>query len=212
MAGGALYRGTGDHLNPGPSRDERRHNDLVAAARRPLRGNYRVGVVGPGGAGKSTITACRGSTFALLRAHQDRVVALDADAGFGELGEKIDPGARDSYQELATDRALFGGTDRGRRSPRSSTGAAIHRLNRDFAVQIIDCGATRDSPLTVEIIRSLAALIVVNSSVAGGLTVAMHTLHWVAEREQGRLLPRTMLVFNDSHAKTDKATRAATRE
>lgn len=71
-------------INLGLSPDEKYELDLHARVRRNPRGSYQIAVVGlKGGAGKTTLTAALGSTLAQVRA--DRILALDADPGAGNL-------------------------------------------------------------------------------------------------------------------------------
>src|SRR5271156_15615 len=101
-----LYIASFNLVNLGQSPDERYQGELETKIRSPFRGTYKIGVLGKGGVGKSTISASVGSVFAELR--QDaRVVAIAADTGFGKLGSRIDPAASGSYWELAADSALF---------------------------------------------------------------------------------------------------------
>jgi hypothetical protein len=79
-------------VNLGQSPDERYQGELETKIRSPLRGTYKIGVLGKGGVGKSTVSASVGSVFAELR-QDDRVVAIDADTGFGKLASRIDPAA-----------------------------------------------------------------------------------------------------------------------
>ncbi len=97
-----VYRSTFKLINLGQSPDERYEDELVAKVRSLLRGTYKIGVLGKGGVGKSTIAAGVGSIFAELR-QDDRVVAIDADTAFGKLAARIDPQASGSYWELASD-------------------------------------------------------------------------------------------------------------
>ena len=83
-------------INLGPSARERQEAEYEAAIQSVLRGNYKVGVLGKGGVGKTTVPASVGSILAELR-RQDRVVAVDADTAFGRLGSMIDPRASGSY-------------------------------------------------------------------------------------------------------------------
>src|ERR1700745_204193 len=100
-----VYRATFGLINPGPSTQEKREAADEADITSALHGNFKVGVLGKGGVGKTTIAACVGSIFAELR-RQDRVVAVDADTAFGRLGSRIDPRTSGSYWELAADRNL----------------------------------------------------------------------------------------------------------
>ena len=63
-------------MNLGPSPEERRLAELEAVIRGPLRGRFKIGVMGKGGVGKTTVSACIGSLLAELRP-DDRVVAID---------------------------------------------------------------------------------------------------------------------------------------
>jgi MinD-like ATPase involved in chromosome partitioning or flagellar assembly len=76
-----------------------------AAIASTLRGTYKVGVLGKGGVGKTTVVASVGSIFAEIR-RQDRIVAIDADTAFGRLGSRIDPHTKGSYWELASSKDL----------------------------------------------------------------------------------------------------------
>ena len=100
-----IYNGTFGLINLGPSPDELRQAELEAKIRSLLRGHYKIGVMGKGGVGKTTVAASVGSIFAELR-QDDRVVAIDADTAFGKLGSRVDPKAAGSYWELAADQHL----------------------------------------------------------------------------------------------------------
>ena len=97
-----LYSLTFGLVNLGPSPDDVTVAELEAKIKWVFRGHYKVGVLGKGGVGKTTVSASVGSVFAELR-QDDRVVAVDADTAFGKLGSRIDPRAPGSYWELASD-------------------------------------------------------------------------------------------------------------
>ena len=100
-----IYNATGGLVNLGQSPDELQEAHLEARIRTLLRGQYKIGVLGKGGVGKTTVAACVGSIFAELRP-DDRVVAIDADTAFGKLGARVDPHAVGSYWDLAADEHL----------------------------------------------------------------------------------------------------------
>lgn len=225
----ALYRATLGHLNLGPGPDEVRQAELEAKIRGALRGHYKIGVMGKGGVGKTTVSASIGSVFAEIR-QDDRVVAIDADTAFGKLGSRVDPKAPGSYWELASDQHLETFADVRSRVGNNAAGLfvlagegtparrrvldpaiyreATSRLDRYFTISIIDCSSTMDSPVTQEVLRDLDAMVVVSSPWVDGAAVAGQTLDWLAARGLTRLLQRTVIVLNDSDGHADKRTRS----
>ena len=224
-----LYGATFGLVNLGPSPDELRQAELEVKIKSVFRGHYKIGVLGKGGVGKTTVSASVGSVFAELR-QDDRVVAVDADTAFGKLGTRIDPKAQGSYWELASDRHLDSFADvrarvgnnaaglfvlAGEASParRRVLDPAIYReatshLDRYFSISIIDCSSTIDSPVTQEVLRDLDALMVVSSPWVDGAAAAGQTLDWLANRGLISLLQRTVIVLNDSDGHADKRTRS----
>jgi MinD-like ATPase involved in chromosome partitioning or flagellar assembly len=225
----ALYKATFGLVNVGPSPDEIRRAELETKIKSVLRGHYKVGVMGKGGVGKTTVSACVGSVFAELR-QDDRVVAIDADTAFGKLGIRVDPKAQGSYWELASDQHLETFADVRSRVGNNAAGLfvlagettparrrvldpaiyreATTRLDRHFTISIIDCSSTMDSPVTQEVLRDLDALIVVSSPWVDGAAAAGQTLDWLASRGLTGLLQRTVIVLNDSDGHADKRTRS----
>ena len=216
-------------VRPRPSAAQLQEAQCVAAIRTVLRGNYKVGVLGKGGVGKTSVAATVGSLFAELRGH-DRVVAIDADTAFGRLISRIDPASTASFWELTADRDLRSFGDLARRLGRNSAGLyvlggepasgprrvldsaiyreAARRLDRYFTISVIDCGSTMDAAVTQEVLRDLDALIVVSSPWADGASAAARTMEWMADQGLGTLLDNTVVVLNDSDGHADKRTRA----
>jgi MinD-like ATPase involved in chromosome partitioning or flagellar assembly len=225
----AVYRASFKSINLGQSPDERYQAELEAKIRSLLRGKYKIGVLGKGGVGKSTIAASVGSVFAEFRL-DDRVVAIDADTAFGKLASRIDPSTAGSYWELATDRHLFSFGDIRSRVGSNKTGlfvlagetatarrrvldAAIYReaalqLDKHFTLSIVDCGSTLDSPVTQEVLTDVDALIVVSSPWYDGASAAGQTLEWLANGGHTGLLHRTVVVVNDSDGHAARRDRA----
>jgi MinD-like ATPase involved in chromosome partitioning or flagellar assembly len=219
-------------INPSPSTEEIRQTELEAKIRSVLRRHYKVGVMGKGGVGKTTVAASLGSVLAEAR-QDDRVVAVDADTSFGKLGSRIDPKAG-SYWDLTADRDVQSFTDVRSRLGNNAAGLlvlagervparrrvldpaiyreATSRLDRHFSISIIDCGSTIDSPVTQEVLRDLDALIVVSSPWVDGAAAAGQTLDWLASRGMTHLLSRTILALNDSDGHADKRTRSVLAE
>ena len=226
----AVFKATFGLVNLGPSAGEKRDAAYEATIGSALRGNYKVGVLGKGGVGKTTVAASVGSIFAELR-RQDRVVAIDADTAFGRLGSRIDPRTNGSYWEIAADKNLRSFADVSTRVGSNSAGLyvlageptagprrvldpalyreATSRLDRHFTIAIIDCGSTMDAPVTQEALSDLDALIVVSSPWADGAGAAAQTMEWLAAHGRTSLLRRTVVVLNDSDGHSDKRHRSA---
>jgi MinD-like ATPase involved in chromosome partitioning or flagellar assembly len=225
----AVYKMTFGLVNPGPSPEELRQAELEARVKVVMRGHYKVGVMGKGGVGKTTVSASIGSVFAELR-QEDRVVAIDADTAFGKLGSRVDPKAMGSYWELAADQHLETFADVRSRVGNNSAGLfvlageasparrrvldpaiyreATARLDRYFSITVVDCSSTMDTPVTQEVLRDLDALVVVSSPWVDGAAAAGQTMDWLANRGLTSLLRRTVVVLNDSDGHADKRTRA----
>jgi MinD-like ATPase involved in chromosome partitioning or flagellar assembly len=223
-----LFQASFGLVNLGPSPDEVRQAELESRIRGALRGHYKIGVLGKGGVGKTTVSASVGSVFAELR-QDDRVVAIDADTAFGKLGSRVDPRAIGSYWELASDQHLDTFADIRSRVGNNAAGLfvlagegtparrrvldpaiyreATARLDRYFSISIVDCSSTMDSPVTQEVLRDLDALIVVSSPWVDGAAAAGQTMDWLANRGLTSLLQRTVVVLNDSDGHADKRTR-----
>jgi MinD-like ATPase involved in chromosome partitioning or flagellar assembly len=212
----------------GPSAAQRQQAEFEAAIRTVLHGNYKVGVLGKGGVGKTSVAASVGSLFAELRP-QDHVVAIDADTAFGRLGDRVDPRSASSFWRLTSDKNLRSFADvvgrLGRNpaglhvlggepasGPRRVLDPAIYReatrqLDHHFTISVIDCGSTMDSPVTQEVLRNLDALIVVTSPWADGASAAARIIEWLSEQRLTGLLHRTIVVLNDADGHADKRTR-----
>ena len=224
-----LFRLTFGAINLGQSTEELRQTESEARIKSVLRGHYKIGVMGKGGVGKTTVSASIGSIFAELR-QDDRVVAIDADTAFGKLGSRVDPNATGSYWELAGDQHLETFADMRSRVGNNAAGLfvlageasparrrvldpaiyreATARLDRHFTISIVDCSSTMDTPVTQEVLRDLDALVVVSSPWVDGAAAAGQTMDWLANRGLTGLLQRTVVVLNDSDGHADKRTRA----
>ena len=223
-----IYNATFRRINPGRSQNEVRQAELETRIHSRLRGQYKIGVLGKGGVGKTTVAACVGSIFAQLRP-EDRVVAIDADTSFGRLASRIDPDSPGSYWDLAADEQLDTFADLRTKVGNNADGLfvlpggsataqrrvldseiyrqATARLDRHFTISIIDCGAVVDSPVTLQVLRDVDALIVVSSPWVDGASAAAQTMEWLAALGMRHLMHRTVVVLNDSDGHADQRTR-----
>jgi MinD-like ATPase involved in chromosome partitioning or flagellar assembly len=224
------YTATFGLVNLGPSAAERRVAQHESLIRSPLSGHVKVGVLGKGGVGKTSVAASVGSVFAELRP-RDHVVAVDADTAFGRLSGRIDPAARGTYIDLAAERnpdsfdavsSRMGSNRVGLYVLAGDAGVPVRRpldpalyretatrLERHFAISVIDCGSTMDAPVTREAMRDLDALIVVSSPWADGASTALQTIDWLAANGRAALLRRAVVVLNDSDGHADRTTRSS---
>jgi MinD-like ATPase involved in chromosome partitioning or flagellar assembly len=224
----AIYQASFGLINLGQSTDELSELELIRRVRTPLRGHYKIGVLGKGGVGKTTVAVSVGTILAQIR-QEDRVVAIDADTSFGKLGARVDPHTRGSYWDLAEDQHLETFADVRARVGNNADGLfvlpgessaakrrvldpaiyreAAARLDRHFTISIVDCGSTMDSPVTQEVLRDIDALIVVSSPWVDGASVAAQTIEWLATHSMTGLLHRTVVVLNDSDGHANKRTR-----
>lgn len=220
---------TFDRVRPGPSAAQRQEAEFEAAIRAPLRGIHKVGIVGKGGVGKTSVAAGVGSLLAEYR--QDQVVAIDADTAFGRLGSRIDPRSGGSFWELTADTNLRSFDDvvarlgrnavglrvlRGepRSGPRRVLDPAVYReaalrLDRHFAISVIDCGSAMDAPLTQEVLRDLDALIVVSSPWTDGASAATRIMGRLFDQDLKQLVQNSLVALNDSDGHADKRTRVS---
>jgi MinD-like ATPase involved in chromosome partitioning or flagellar assembly len=225
----AVFKATFGLVNPGQSPDEMRQAELEAKVRTLLRGNYKIGVLGKGGVGKTSVAVSVGSILAEQR-QDDRVVAVDADTAFGKLGARVDPHTAGSYWDLAADEHLESFADVRSRVGNNAAGLfvlagesatlgrrvldpaiyreATSRLDRHFTISIVDCGSTIDAAVTQEVLRDLDALIVVSSPWVDGASAAGQTLEYLHNRGMTGLLHRTVIVLNDSDGHANRRTRA----
>ncbi|MGH3342652.1 MAG: cellulose synthase operon protein YhjQ/BcsQ [Carbonactinosporaceae bacterium] len=200
----------------GPSREEARQRDLEARVAAPIAGCYRIGVVGlKGGAGKTTIAACLGATFASLRG--DRVIVVDGNPDRGTLGDRMPRESEHTVRDLLnsgrsitryadvrafTSRGAFGlevlpsASD-----PRTSTAlreadyrAVVDVLERYYSLVLTDCGTGLLHSAMSGVLGSADALVVVGSPSIDGARSTSATLDWLEAHGHQGLLRRSVAV------------------
>ena len=204
-------------INFGLSPDEKRELELRSRIRRNPRGSYEIGVLGlKGGAGKTTLTVALGSTFAEVRG--DRILALDADPGAGNLA------ARAGLRPSATIASLLADNDLSAyNNVRAHTSTnAVHlevlpaeeysaarrglsgedwhlassTVSRFYNLVLADCGAGFFDPVTQGVLSTASAVVIVASASVDGAQQALVALDWLRNNGYQDLLRRACLVIN----------------
>jgi putative peptide zinc metalloprotease protein len=215
----AVYRASGQRINPGRSAEQLRREALEQRLRTPVEGSRRVVVMSrKGGVGKTTMTLALGSTFAVQRG--DRVVAVDANPDAGNLAHRVAPPhdrnithvLRDleditSYAKLRTYTAqapesrlevLASDDDPriGMALDRSDYHRLIDLLDRFYNLILLDTGTgILDSANQGLLGEADQVVLVLGPGLDGGRAAAL-TLDWMDEHGFEELVSRTVVVIN----------------
>lgn len=209
---GALNK-VGFRLGLSPA--EQRAEDRRARIRTQLNTPYQIAVISvKGGVGRTTTAATLGSTFAALR--PDRVVAVDANPDFGDLPTRTAPhpygltlrdlaqasnlGAFSTVQsfmsinsaDLATiaspwtieaNEALSG----------HEYATAVEVLRRHFNLLLVDCGTGVLDSVTLSVLQTSDAVVVVTPPTVGGVKGAVATLNWLSSHGMQHLIAKSVV-------------------
>jgi len=214
-----VFAVTGGNLNPGPSRRERREDDLLARVRTRIDGTRRIVVLSrKGGAGKTTTTLMLGHTFATHRG--DRVVALDANPDAGSLAMRLPRESQYSATDLLAERAwvdrysqirAFTSQDPVSRlevvasddDPRISLALGsqdyrdlVYTLDRHYNMVLVDTGTGILDDAIRGILEEADQLVVVMPPALDGGRVAAMTLDWLDQHGHGELVAGAVAVVN----------------
>lgn len=204
-------------INLGLSPDEKYELDLHARVRRNPRGSYQIAVVGlKGGAGKTTLTAALGSTLAQVRA--DRILALDADPGAGNLADRVGRQSGATIADVLAEKELSHYNDiRAHTSvnavnlevlpapeyssaQRALSDADWHFIadpaSRFYNLVLADCGAGFFDPLTRGVLSTVSGVVVVASVSIDGAQQASVALDWLRNNGYQDLASRACAVIN----------------
>jgi len=190
---------------------------LLARARRPVRGHYRIAVISiKGGVGKTTTTAVLGSKLADLRG--DRVVAVDANPHRGTLADRVGRTCQ------ATVRDVVRCAERITRYPdiQALTSLAVSRLEvlasetdpvvasafddvdyvtvaqvleRFYTVCLTDCGTGLTEPVVAGVLGMADALIVPAMASLDAANLAHATLDWLDAQGYQALVRSAVVVI-----------------
>jgi putative peptide zinc metalloprotease protein len=214
-----VYLASGHLLNPGPSAEDRRRDELVRRLRNPIQGSRRVVVMSrKGGVGKTTVSLALGSTFAMLRG--DRVIAVDANPDAGNLAHRVAPphdrnitdvlrdlGTIDSYATLrsytsqaAESRLEVLAADDDPRIGMALDRTDYHRLiellDHFYNLILLDTGTgILDSANQGLLTEADQLVLVLRPGIDGGRAGAL-TLDWMDEHGFDDLVSRAVVVVN----------------
>jgi putative peptide zinc metalloprotease protein len=218
----AVYRASGQRINPGRSAEQLRREALERRLRTPVEGSRRVVVMSrKGGVGKTTMTLALGSTFAMQRG--DRVVAVDANPDAGNLAHRVAPPHDrnithvlrdlDDITSYATLRTYTAQAPESRLEVLASDddpriGMALDRedyhrlidlLDRFYNLILLDTGTgILDSANQGLLGEADQVVLVLGPGLDGGRAAAL-TLDWMDEHGFEELVSRTVVVINGLH-------------
>ncbi|WP_343601686.1 AAA family ATPase [Mycobacterium sp.] len=210
-----LYLST--RVNVGLSPDELYQLDLRMRVRRNARDSYQIGVLGlKGGSGKTTVTTALGSTLAKVRG--DRILAIDADPGGGNLADRAGRQSAASIADLLADTSLSRYNDiRAHTSMNSSNlevlsseeysvarrafneedwQGATQIVSRYYNLVLADCGSGLFDPATKAVLSTVSGIVIVASASIDGARQAAVAMDWLRQNGYQDLLSRACVVIN----------------
>lgn len=209
---GALNK-VGFRLGLSPA--EQRAEDRRARIRRQLNTPYQIAVISvKGGVGRTTTAATLGSTFAALR--PDRVIAVDANPDFGDLPTRTAPHPygltlRDlaqasnldafstvqSFMSInSADLAIIASPWTIEASEALSGreyATAVEVLRRHFNLLLVDCGTGVLDSVTLSVLKTSDAVVVVTPPTVGGVKGAVATLNWLSSHGMQHLIAKSVV-------------------
>ncbi|HET8559770.1 MAG TPA: AAA family ATPase [Marmoricola sp.] len=222
-----VHVASGHTINPGPSREELRREELEGRLRTPIAGSRRVVVMSrKGGVGKTTMTLALGSIFAMLRG--DRVSAVDANPDAGNLAHRVAPThdrkitdvlrdadeidsysvLRDYTSQAAESRLEVLASDDDPRIGQALDRADYHKLitllDRFYNLILLDTGTgILDSANQGLLQEADQVVLVLGPGLDGGRAAAL-TLDWMDQHGFGELVAHAVVVINGLRSGSDE--------
>ncbi|WP_413251326.1 AAA family ATPase [Tomitella gaofuii] len=215
----AVHVASGRLINPGESRAEAAHRELVARIDQPIRGDYRIAVLSlKGGVGKTTTTIGLGSTFASVRG--DRVIAVDANPDLGTLGQRVRSQTSSTARGLLEDPRIRRYSDVRAHTSQARSRLEVIASEKDPAVSeafseqnyrsvlrilqsyynivLTDCGTGLMHSAMAGVLDTADALVLVTSPAIDGARSALATLDWLEHHDRGDLVEGCVVVINSA--------------
>ncbi|MDF0531140.1 MinD/ParA family protein [Tsukamurella sp. 8F] len=217
----------------GPSAVERLENAQIERIQFPVRNPFVCAVLNHKGAStKTSVTLGIGSAFAKYR-RAPRVLAIDADIAFGNLGERVLNPPPQGFRELlareqkssvqaATDLGnyvgftrerlnVLGGENSADESVAGMTPGELHALlefaRRWYDIILIDCTNDLRSPLVEEAVKASDAVVIAAALRADSTLGAGNTLDFLESRGYDKLIRNAIVVLSDIYDARDKTAR-----
>ena len=213
-----VWRATGGKVNLGPSRRDKRQDQLLALTRTPINGCHRLAVISlKGGVGKTTTAAALGAMFSEMRG--DRVIAVDANPDRGTLIERVPRASAATIRDLLNDRhvvtryadvraytsqspnrleVLASDTDPAASQALSEHDyrVAVDILERFYNLIITDCGTGLLHGAMQGVLGVASSLVVVSSASLDGARSASATLDWLEKHGMEDLARKAVVVIS----------------
>jgi MinD-like ATPase involved in chromosome partitioning or flagellar assembly len=201
----------------GLSPEERQEIDLQARIGRPVTDGYQIGILAlKGGVGRTAVTVALGS--ALSRVRGDRILAIDADPGGGDLADRAGKRSaatvthllantrelrysdvrmfmsinEDKLEVLASPDYL---ADSGEFDSRNWT-EAVNAVSPYYNLVLADTGARLLVPPTSGVLSTVSGLVIIANASIDGARQAARTMEWLWRNGYHHLLGRTCVAIN----------------
>lgn len=210
-----LYMAT--RVNLGFSPDERYEHELQSRVRRNTRDSYQIAVLGlKGGVGKTSVTVSLGSALAKVRG--DRILAIDADPGAGNLAERGGRQSAGTIADLLADKDVARYNDIRAHTSMNTANleilpaeeysvssrafndedweGAVEVVSQYYNLVLADCGAGLFDPATQGVLSTASGLVIVASASIDGARQAAVAMDWLRQNGYQDLLGRACVVIN----------------
>jgi MinD-like ATPase involved in chromosome partitioning or flagellar assembly len=204
-------------MNLGLSPDELYELDLQMRVRRNARDSYQVGVLGlKGGVGKTAVTVALGSALAQVRG--DRILAIDADPGAGNLADRVGRQSAASIADLLADNSLSRYNDIRAHTSMNNANlevlageeysvarrafndddwkGATEVVSRYYNLVVADCGPGLFDPSAQAVLSTVSGVVIIASASIDGARQAAVAMDWLRQNGYQDLLSRACVVIN----------------
>jgi len=204
-------------VNLGLSPDELYELDLQMRVRRNARDSYQIGVLGlKGGVGKTAVTVSLGS--ALARVRGDRILAIDADPGAGNLADRAGRQSAATIADLLADKSLTRYNDIRAHTSMNAANlevlsseeysvarrafndedwkSATEIVSRYYNLVVADCGAGLFDASSQAVLSTVSGIVIVASASIDGARQAAVAMDWLRQNGYQDLLSRACVVIN----------------